>query len=211
MPKVARRDKPKLVEERRAQILKAALEVMAQKSFEAASVDEIARVAGVSKGTVYLYFESKQAIVDEFVRRYSLLPSVELLKTVLASAPLADALRTLLPVLWLRLKDNRDVVALLLREGAAKPESGRSFVENVVIPANGILAEWLERHVGPERARQIDTFVAARALIGMLVVFFFTQELLGGSALRPIADEAITNTIAEVFLHGVLGRTEPGS
>jgi hypothetical protein len=145
------------------------------------------------------------------VRRYSLLPNVELLQTVLASVPLADALRTLLPVLWMRLKANRDVVALLLREGAAKPESGRSFIENVVLPANRILAEWVERHVGPERARQIDTFVAARSLVGMLLAFFFTQELLGGSAIRPIADDAITSTITEVFLHGVLGRAESQS
>ncbi len=109
MPRVAARDKPQLVETRRRQILDAALEVIAEKSFDKASVEEIARVAGVSKGSVYLYFPSKQAIIDELVRRYSLLPPLESLATVFAGVPLESALKTLLPLLWARLRGSKDV------------------------------------------------------------------------------------------------------
>ncbi len=94
----------------------------------------------------------------------------------------------------------------MLREGAGKLENGRLFMERVVLPSNRLVATWLEQQLGPKRAKEIDTFVAARALIGMLLVFFVSQEILGGAALHPIEDEVITNTVAEVFLHGAIGR-----
>ena len=58
-------------EERPAEILSAALKIFSVKGFAATRLDEVAKAAGVSKGTLYLYFESKEAlfkaVVSEFV------------------------------------------------------------------------------------------------------------------------------------------------
>lgn len=53
---------------RPAEILDAALKVFAHKGFAAARMDDIARQAGVTKGTIYLYFESKEAVFKSLVR-----------------------------------------------------------------------------------------------------------------------------------------------
>jgi AcrR family transcriptional regulator len=53
---------------RPAEILDAALKVFAQKGFAAARMDDIAREAGVTKGTIYLYFENKEAVFKSLVR-----------------------------------------------------------------------------------------------------------------------------------------------
>jgi len=53
---------------RPAEILDAALKVFAQKGFAAARMDDIARQAGVTKGTIYLYFENKEAVFKALVR-----------------------------------------------------------------------------------------------------------------------------------------------
>src|SRR5262252_7777997 len=50
------------------EILEAALEVFAEKGFASARMDDIAAKAGVSKGTIYLYFESKEAVFRALVR-----------------------------------------------------------------------------------------------------------------------------------------------
>ena len=55
-------------QERPAEILDAALKVFAQKGFAAARMDDIAREAGVTKGTIYLYFENKEAVFKSLVR-----------------------------------------------------------------------------------------------------------------------------------------------
>ena len=54
--------------ERPAEILDAALKVFAQKGFAAARMDDIAKDAGVTKGTIYLYFENKEAVFKSLVR-----------------------------------------------------------------------------------------------------------------------------------------------
>src|SRR5690348_13556083 len=53
---------------RPGEILEAALKVFAEKGFAAARMDDIARRAGVTKGTIYLYFENKEAVFKQLVR-----------------------------------------------------------------------------------------------------------------------------------------------
>src|SRR5690242_1165593 len=55
-------------EARPEEILDAALAVFSESGFARAKLDDVARLAGVSKGTVYLYFDSKEALFREMVR-----------------------------------------------------------------------------------------------------------------------------------------------
>ncbi|HEU5345877.1 MAG TPA: TetR family transcriptional regulator [Ktedonobacterales bacterium] len=55
--------RPDVSEERRAQILDAALEVFARQGFHEARMDDIAQASGLSKGALYLYYKSKDAII----------------------------------------------------------------------------------------------------------------------------------------------------
>src|SRR3954449_6496806 len=71
--------------ERRATILSAALDEFAARGFEAARLDDVARRAGVAKGTIYLYFRDKQSLFQELVRTM-LSPLVGAITT----APLQD-------------------------------------------------------------------------------------------------------------------------
>jgi len=101
---------------RREDILKAAREVFKQNGYQKAHVAEIARRAGVAKGTVYLYFQSKQAMLDALCDRYqemiadSLLPALQnpdpsaaIKEAVHAGLSVAARERDLLKLLDLRL------------------------------------------------------------------------------------------------------------
>src|SRR5215218_8078300 len=71
--------------ERRATILSAALDEFAARGFEATRLDDVARRAGVAKGTIYLYFRDKQSLFQELVRTM-LSPLVG----AIAAAPLSE-------------------------------------------------------------------------------------------------------------------------
>src|SRR4029077_20083424 len=74
---------------RREAILKAALDEFSERGFAAARLDDVARRAGVAKGTIYLYFKDKEALFQELVR-FQIGPVVGALEAVLASdLPLA--------------------------------------------------------------------------------------------------------------------------
>jgi AcrR family transcriptional regulator len=206
MARMAARERDALGEARRAQIVEAAAGLWLRRGFDATSVEAIARAAGLAKGTVYLYFPSKEAVLDEAVRRYSLVPAFEALTQPLAGASLEEAIPRLARELWRRLTEQAPLVRLMLRELPQRPDLARNFLEKVVLPANRLFAGWLDAGVAAGAVRPLDTFVAARALVGMLMIFLLTQELYGGRALAPLRDDAITDTVADVFLRGVLRR-----
>ena len=81
-------------EARPGEIVQAALEVFAEKGFAAAKLDEIAGKAGISKGALYLYFETKEDIFRAVVRE-AVVPNIDLVEAMLAQAtiPFPDLLR----------------------------------------------------------------------------------------------------------------------
>ena len=85
-------------EARPAEIVAAAYEVFAEKGFAAARLDDIAAAAGVSKGALYLYFETKQDIFEAVVRD-AVGPNIDVIETMAAAhpGPLADLLRMVVP------------------------------------------------------------------------------------------------------------------
>ena len=84
-------------EDRPREICAAALEVFAEKGFAAARLDEIARRAGVSKGTLYLYFKDKEDLFRAVVRD-AIAPNVAAITEVISTmqAPFADVVRMFL-------------------------------------------------------------------------------------------------------------------
>src|ERR1051325_7831044 len=82
--------------ERPGEIVQAAMQVFAEKGFAAARLDDIARLAGVSKGALYLYFETKEdlfrAVVDQAIA-----PNLQGVWTMIAAhpGPLPELLRVL--------------------------------------------------------------------------------------------------------------------
>ncbi len=79
--------------DRREAILAAALDEFASRGFEAARLDDVARRAGVAKGTIYLYFRDKESLFQELVRTM-LTPLVGTIEALGQSdAPAPDARR----------------------------------------------------------------------------------------------------------------------
>lgn len=205
MPRVAASQREEFQEERRQAILEATLRLVASRGFESVTMAAIAAEAGLTKGTLYLYFPSKQALLDALLHRYSLGPALQDLTRDAAALPLEEAVRALVGLAWRRLHEARDVVALAIRELPGHPDASRRLLEQVILPTNRILAAFLDAKLAPERRGRIHSLVAARSLLGMVLSMFLSQELLGGRELVPLDDDVVTSTIVELFLHGVSG------
>lgn len=81
---------------RRGQILEGARRVFARHGFEGATVDQIARAARIAKGTIYLYFRSKDEILRQALHEDLDALGRETVPAVVASGPLEERLRTFL-------------------------------------------------------------------------------------------------------------------
>jgi AcrR family transcriptional regulator len=205
MPKIAARERDGFYEARRAEISEVAVRLWAERGFDGTSVAEVAEAAGVSKGTLYLYFPSKQALLEDVLRRYSLLPNIQMLVEDLAGASLEEAVHTFVRRAWRHLTEHRDLVLLAVRELPTHLDQLQGVLENVLVPGNKLIASYLESRLGPARAEEISFVVAGRGLIGMILIMFLSHSILGAGRFLPIDEDQIASTIAQVFLHGVAG------
>lgn len=196
-------------ERRRRMVLDTALAVFSDKGYHQTRISDIIEAASIARGTFYLYFESKGALLLEVLRRNSLVPDVLALIRALETEPMEDAVHAFVRGAWRHLAGHRELLLVAMRELPTHLEQAREAVERVLVPTNAALARHLESRLGARLAGRLSPVIAVRALVGMIVVVFLSQEVLGAGRFLPVPEEEITRTIAELFLRGVTSPEGP--
>lgn len=194
-------------DQRPDQIMEAALEVFADKGYAGATMDEVAHSAGVTKGTIYLYFTSKEALFLSSIRReletlLALLPEVR----IEADGSVEDLARGVARSLVGMLMSPRitRLIPLVVAEVNHLPGLTRLYREEMLPKANLELAAVLRTAMELGILRPLAPIITARALLGMFLTFAVTQEVFGAKEVTPMDNETIADTIVSIFLRGVL-------
>jgi TetR/AcrR family transcriptional regulator len=197
-------------DQRPQQILDAAFQVFGSRGLHQATLEEVARQAGISKGTIYLYFPSKAALFSAMLkaRVNDFMPAVETPRGGGAST-IRDRLTTLGRHLYrfFRSPAYLAMYRTMVSEAIDFPEAAALLYREGILPANRRLAEVIRRGIIGGECRPVDPLVAARAFAGMFQVFAVSQELLGGKRIYPLAETKVIRTLTDIFLHGL--RTRP--
>ncbi len=211
MARIPASERDAFYESRRTELTQVALRLFAERGVDQTSVAAIAREAGISKGAFYLYFESKDALLEDVLRRNSLAPIVQELVEDLADKSLDDAIHGFVRGVWHFLTEHRELLLVALREAPLQLDRSKSLMQRVVVPVNRVLAGYLEERMEPARAEQLSMLIVGRGLISMVVAVFLTQDLLGAGEVAPVPEDQITSTLAELFLRGVTGPAPAGA
>jgi len=194
-------------EVRRAQILAAALEVFTGLGFERATLQDVADRAGVTKGALYHYFESKDQLFTELVHGYlGELVQAGDLRVAQNEAGLSreELLRAHLEAMWstLQLPHMLGLSQLILMELPKFPDLGRGFFEDVVIPSRRTTRRILVgREIRAEPADDIDALAAA--LPSMLLGVALTQRLFQDVDPLQLDGERLGQVIVDALLAGI--------
>lgn len=194
-------------EERPRQILGAALDVFAEKGFARATMDEIAEAAGITKGTIYLYFKSKKDLLLEVIRAemegfMALLPPPNAAAPADLEAHARMLGRAFLGALMAPAATK--TLQVILSELRHLPELKRLYQEEALPRANAQVAGFLTAQMDRGAIRALDPSIATRCLFGMFFIFVLTQELFGASRVTPMAPEKVVDTVLDIFFHGIL-------
>jgi AcrR family transcriptional regulator len=193
---------------RRQTILTAALRVFAQMGFAEAKMDQVAAAAELSKAAVYLYFPSKEALLQSLLKRYSLLPELPAMVTALRDTPPALGIPTLVAEIWKLLQERKELARVIVREIQSSPQRAKLLAEQAGRPAFQSLADYLDHWIERGMLRRQNALAAAQCLFGMLWFFLLTQELAGGKDLYSLSDETVVRTVAQIFLNGIASPTK---
>ena len=201
-PKFQRR-----AEERPREICAAALAVFAEKGFAAAKLDDIAKRAGVSKGTLYLYFKDKEELFRAVVRD-TVSPNIDHLRDAIMAVDLPFA--QIAPMFLARLASVAatmplgSVVKMVIGESGNFPELAKIWQEQVVDKALGIMVGLIERAQQRGEVCAGDPRFHAFSLMGPMLMGLMYREVLQPAGGAPVDIEALARQHSETILQGLL-------
>lgn len=200
----------RLPEARPRQILEAAFRVFGTRGLHQATLDDVAGAAGITKGTIYLYFPSKTDLFTAMLkaRVNDIMPAVEAPGDGRSGPPSRRRLFTLGRELY-RFFRSRAWLAMyrtVVSEAGQFPGAAALLYREGILPANRRLAEVIRRGIARGEFRAVDPLIAARAFAGMFQVFAVTQGLLGGQRIFPVTEAKVVRTVTDLFFNGLLAR-----
>lgn len=196
-------------EERSDEILAAALTVFTKDGFSGARLEEIAERAGCTKGTIYVYFESKEDLFKAVVRRL-IVPSFRKVDEVLNDSSLdtVTRLRLFVTGAYREIVEgqlNMAMLRLLIADGLKFPELVDFYHQEVGSVGYDLMKATLERGVERGEIRPIATEEAAHIIFGPIIAESM-RRLLGSQRIRPTDIDALIEIHIDILLNGLLPR-----
>jgi AcrR family transcriptional regulator len=160
--------------DRRDAILAAALDEFASRGFEAARLDDVARRAGVAKGTIYLYFRDKESLFQELIRTMltPLVGTIEALGQSDVPLPmLADRIAELF-VREVYETRRKDVVRLMISEGRRFPKLAEFYyhevLSRIIAAVRSLLRRAAARGEVPDGLAEFPQIIAAPGMLAII-------------------------------------------
>jgi TetR/AcrR family transcriptional regulator len=195
-------------EARPGELLDAALDLFVEKGFSATRVEEVAARAGVSKGTLFLYFQSKEDLFKAVVRENiaNKFPTwQEEFATFEGTS--ADMLRYALVSWWERIGKTRasGITKLVMSEAQNFPEIAAFYQEEVIKPGNAMIHRILERGVHSGEFRNIDLEQTVHIIVAPMIFLMMWKHSMGACAAsaKIVDPEQFIHMQVDVLLHGM--------
>jgi AcrR family transcriptional regulator len=192
-------------EARPQEILSAALAVFAERGYAATRLDDVARRAGVTKGTLYLYFPNKEELFKAVIRG-TLVP--ELTRITAAAAGAAPVSIDHLIADFERLADSPIGVIpkLVLGEATNFPEITRFYLDEVVARGLKAIRAMLRRGIDAGTFRAVDPEYTAYCVVAPLLLGLLWKHSLGPVANDPLDITVLCRTHRDLLLNGLRPR-----
>lgn len=189
-------------------ILKAAIRIFAEKSYNGATTSEIAKEAGVAEGTVFRYFKTKKdiligGIIDEFTKFVGEKLISEKLINILeenSNKNEEDVLKILIKDRIELVKKYKDIMKIVVTEALYTPEVAESIKNNILPQARLVMKKFLSIYTERGIFREVDIEVAEAAMLGTMVSYVVQNYILISGVEN--ADDKI-DKIIDVILNGL--------
>jgi len=192
------------------ELLDAALDLFVERGFAATRSEDVATRAGVSKGTLYLYYPSKEELLKEVIRHHVINPIAEGVQIIRDfDGPTPELLALMLRLWWERIGETRasGILKLMTSEARNFPEIAQFYVDEVVSPSNQMLASVIQRGITRGEFRGVDVAETTHALVGPLVFLALNKHSLGACSAAFLLDpKVVVDALVDMVLYGLVPR-----
>ena len=193
-------------EARPAELTAAALELFVEKGFAGTRLDDVAARAGVSKGTLYLYFDSKEALFKAVIQE-GIVPILEAGAGMVDSftGGSVDLLRGVILEWWKRIGATSlaGVPKLMISEAGNFPELAAYYNDTVIIRGRELLRRILQRGIARGEFRAVDVETAIDVIFAPVLMMLVWRYSLGACGCGSHDPATYLRTHLDLALNGL--------
>jgi AcrR family transcriptional regulator len=197
-------------EERPSEILAAALETFVEHGYAATKLEEVARRAGVTKGTLYIYFESKEALFKAVVRA-NVLPILVTAEEIVGreAEPPAQLLRQLVTNWWEGMNGSHlaGLPKLVMSEASNFPELAQFWFDEVVVRGRQVFAQVLRRGIERGDFLPVDVDLTVRLILAPILMAAIWNYSFRACEKHAFPVEPYLETSMDIVLRGLVAGT----
>jgi len=189
------------------ELLAAALDLFVERGFAATRLDDVARAAGVSKGTLYLYFSSKEELFKAVVRE-SIVPLLGEAEGVIEQfeGSSEELFRLVMSTWWNSIGNTKlsGLPKLMMAEAGNFPELARFYQEEVINRGENLVMTMLRRGLARGEIRNVDVEIDARLLIAPMIMMMIWKHSQGVCNIEPDKLDTYIEHYIDMALHSLL-------
>jgi AcrR family transcriptional regulator len=198
---------------RPGELLDAALDLFVEKGFAATRAEEVAQRAGVSKGTLFLYFPSKEELFKAVVRENISGRFAEWNEEFAAfEGTTAEMVRYCLQVWWERIASTKasGITKLIMSEARNFPDLAAFYQQEVIRPSHVLIRRILQRGIDRGEFRPMDLDYAIYSVIAPMIFLIMVKHSLGPCAPQDYVmdPQQYVNAMTDNLLHGLCARPD---
>lgn len=192
---------------RPSELIDAALDLFVEKGFAATRLDDVAARAGVSKGTLYLYFDSKAALLKAVVEN-GIVPVLDkgedIVTNFVGSTP--DLLRQMLLTWWSQVGESKlsGICKLMVAEASNFPEIASYYHDAVIARGQGLIRRALEIGMARGEFRRIDVEVAKDSIFAPVLMLMLWRHSFADCCGIQQEPAGYFSKHLDIVLHGLL-------
>lgn len=204
-------DKPRRWQRRKAarpqEILEAALAVFTEKGFAKARMEDIAEAAGVTKGTIYLYFAHKEAVLEGLIQD-AIGTRIDVVEAALAGSalPASELIRLVMavPAEILSSDDPRIAIPMIvLKEAGNFPDLALFYRRAVIDRGLSLLAGLIARGIAAGEFRPVNPEHAARLCFAPFLLALAWRTAFARFDAEPYDYKSFIQSHYDVLMHGL--------
>ena len=191
---------------RASELTAAALDLFVERGYAATRLDDVAARAGVSKGTVYLYFDNKVELFKAVVRE-GIVPLIADAEVAFSQyqGPSGDLLRGLILGLWQSVGQSKllGIPKLVISEAGNFPEIAKFYADEVITRAQSLMAHVLERGMASGEFRRVDVAAMLHIVMSPVVMLSLWKFSFADHCQLDVDPEATLTLHVDMLLRGL--------
>lgn len=189
------------------ELLAAALDLFVERGYAATRLDDVAARAGVSKGTLYLYFTNKEDLFKAVIREHLVPVLGESEQTIdQFEGPSTELLREIVMQWWARVGDTQlsGLMKLMIAESSNFPEVAQFYHDEIIMRGNALIERALERGMRRGEFRQLSSPEVTHVVIAPVLMLMLWKHSFEACGPPPTSPISYLTTFIDLLFTGLL-------